>query len=265
MKNEKLIQAACKSRETQYEAPCLANGAAHSEDYSRRVERLINKTDKSRLSFLFTSGAARVAAAALALAAVLVIAFVVITKTANKTNVADYSGKIKAAVKSVEPLEVPNIIVFIWKALDENTLKNGVTTVFTGVVTDVTEISMSYEYMDQNVVDYWSLLTVTVKDAISGDLTNNDTATVLFELSSHRYYDGITIEKGKEYVFYLIKSSESESILDYTPLADYIYHVPAICFVPIAEPQVTELLEAMGAEEGTCGEEFIEVLRDYYK
>ena len=140
-----------------------------------------------------------------------------------------------------------------------------VCTVFTGVVTDVTEISMSYEYMDQNVVDYWSLLTVTVKDAISGDLTNNDTATVLFELSSHRYYDGITIEKGKEYVFYLIKSSESESILDYTPLADYIYHVPAICFVPIAEPQVTELLEAMGAEEGTCGEEFIEVLRDYYK
>jgi hypothetical protein len=189
----------------------------------------------------------------------------VITKTANKTNVADYSGKIKAAVKSVEPLEVPNKIVFIWKALDENTLKNGVTTVFTGVVTDVTEISMSYEYMDQNVVDYWSLLTVTVKDAISGDLTNNDTATVLFELSSHRHYDGITIEKGKEYVFYLIKSSESESILDYTPLADYIYHVPAICFVPIAEPQVTELLEAMGAEEGTCGEEFIEVLRDYYK
>ncbi|MBQ6043464.1 MAG: hypothetical protein IJL41_04915 [Clostridia bacterium] len=263
MKNEKLIQAARKSRETQYEAPCLANGAAHSEDYSRRVERLIKKADKSRLSFLYGSGAARVAAA-LALAAVLVIAFVVITKTANKTNVADYSGKIKAAVKSVEPLEVPNIIVFIWKALDENTLKNGVTTVFTGVVTDVTEISMSYEYMDQNVVDYWSLLTVTVKDAISGDLTNNDTATVLFELSSHRYYDGITIEKGKEYVFYLIKSSESESILDYTPLADYIYHVPAICFVPIAEPQVTELLEAMGAEEGTCGEEFIEVLRDYY-
>lgn len=167
-------------------------------------------------------------------------------------------------VRKIEPLEKPSLIVFKWKAMDDITFKKDVTTVFTGTVTDVTEISMSYTFMDQDVVDYWSLLTVNVNDMIKGDVSEGENVTVLFELSSHRYNRGITIEKDKEYVFYLMKTSEIDNILDYTPIADYIYHVPGPCFVPISEPQVPELLAVIGAKEETCGEEFVEALREYY-
>ena len=180
------------------------------------------------------------------------------------------NGRINAAVEYIEPLDDPHTVVFQWKPMDDVTFKEGVTTVFTGTVTDVREISMSYNYMDQDVVDYWSLLTVNVKDAIKGDKPESDTVTVLFEISSHRYYscacnDDITVEKGGEYVFYLIKTDESEGILNYTPIADYIYHVPGTCFVQVTQPQLPELLGLIGAEEGTCGEAFVEALRKYYE
>ncbi|MBP5754586.1 MAG: hypothetical protein J6W93_01945, partial [Clostridia bacterium] len=147
MKNEKLIQAACKSRETQYEAPCLANGAAHSEDYSRRVERLIKKADKSRLSFLYGSGAARVAAAALALVIVAAAVFAIPAvrgqfgknSVTEDANILYRSEDGKFTIRKVEPLENPNYSVFEWVPVDDR-MMHGATDVFVGTITDVTEI-----------------------------------------------------------------------------------------------------------------------------
>jgi hypothetical protein len=275
MKNEKLIQAARKSRETQYEAPCLANGAAHSEDYSRRVERLIKKADKSRLSFLYGSGAARVAAAALALVIVAAACAALLIKGnfTHQPKVQDdenafvyYSGDTKITVKKVKPLESPINYTFEWMELSDEMFKRA-SEVVIGTITEIDEISVSYDYMEQGIItDYYSLLTVSVNDTIIGEFTKGKTVQVLFELSSHRINESNIYPKvGKEYVFFLCETSTLGTANDYSPIAEYVYCVQPPCFVPIDEPQDPHYLEFIGAEEEACGEELIEALKNYYK
>lgn len=272
MKNEKLIQAARKSRETQYEAPCLANGAAHSEDYSRRVERLIKKADKSRLSFLFTSGAARVAAAALALVIVAAAVFAVPAVRRSfsakvEDNVLYRSENGDVVVRAVEPLGKPVYHEFIWAPITEEKLKNQAE-VFIGTIEKVEEVEVSYVYDGVPCTNYYSLLTVRANDIIkgSGSISEGTITKTLFPLSTRRINeDGIYPQEGKEYAFFLQKTIDGIDILDLTPVADYYYQIAAYVFIPLDEEQHKKILTLIGAEEGICGEEFVEALRNYYK
>ena len=272
MKNEKLIQAARNSRETQYETPCLANGAAHSEDYSRRVERLINKTDKSRLSFLFTSGAARVAAAALALVIVAAAVFAVPAVRRSfgakvEDNVLYRSENGNIVVRAVEPLGKPVSHEFIWAPITEEKLKNQAE-VFVGTIQKVEEVEISYVYEGVTCTNYNSLLTVRADDIIkeAGSISEGTIIKTLFPLSTRwTNEDGIYPQEGKKYVFFLQKTEDSIDILDLTSVADYYYQIAGNAFIPLDEEQDSSILTLIGAEEEACGEEFIEVLKKFYK
>lgn len=166
-------------------------------------------------------------------------------------------------VRVVEPLENPVYINTEWAVLTDSIIR-GNTDVFTGAITDITEISMTYRYMDQDVTDYLSLITAEVKDTLKGDLTKKETVTFIFPYSSRMACMEVDPEIGKEYAFYLTKTSELNHSLDYTPIAEYYYCIQGYCMTPLDEPQDNELLKIIGAEEGICGEAFVDSLKNYY-
>ena len=119
---------------------------------------------------------------------------------------------------------------------------------------------------------YKSLVTVEVKETINGDIAEGETITFLYgsplasypkNISSSTWGDESAIV-GRDYVFFLKKTSEKDYKFDLTPIAAYAYGITGPCFVPYDEPQDASLLETIGAQKGTCGEEFIEAVRKYY-
>ena len=232
------------------------------------MERLINKTDKSRLSFLFTSGAARVAAAALALVIVAAAVFAVPAVRGAfgakvEDNVLYRSENGDVVVRAVEPLETPEKAFVQWAPLTEKIMKS-VTNVISGTITDITEISMTYLIEDHDVTDYWSLITIDVKDTIKGGLPKDEAVTFMFPVCSRFSIEGITPEKGKEYVFFLRRTEDLGTEPDYTTIADYMYSVQSYCLVPLEEIQPIGLLDVIGADKETCGQRFIDKLKEYF-
>ena len=169
-------------------------------------------------------------------------------------------------VRKVEPLENPIYYHLEWSELSEERFKS-IPEVVTGTITDISEISVSYEYMGQGVItDYYSLLTVAVNDTITGELTKGKTVKVIFELSTYQMDESnIYPEVGKEYVFFLRDTSTLGKAYDYSTIAEYTYCVRPTCLVPIDEPQDPEYLAFIGAEEGAHGEKYISDLREFYE
>lgn len=181
-------------------------------------------------------------------------------KTTSKDSI------LSVKVQTVSPRPNPNICFIEWIPVTEELLKSA-SSVFVGTITEVNELSMSYEYMGTEVTDYWSLLKVSVSDIIKTDneMAENDSVDVLFELSSYRADENITIKKGESYIFYLKKTTEISSVLDYSKLADYMYFIPASVFIPVDNKQNSSILSVIGCNEELTGASFINALREYYE
>ena len=235
----------------------------------------------------------KLAAASLALvivaaAAILVPAFskAPVTETSgteasapNDENILYRSENGEFTIRKVEPLENPRYSASEWEEITDKMMV-GANDVFLGTIVDVTEVFFDLGHTPDDLYiegvgylcdlsRYRSLITVEVKDIINGDLAKGDTVTFVFEVSSHNAeytagYRDIKPEKNKDYVFYLSKTSELANGFYFTPVADYIYHLIAPCMIPYDEPQMPELLEVIGAEEGTCGKAFVDSLKRYY-
>jgi hypothetical protein len=210
-----------------------------------------------------------IAAAALVVAAAAIVGVMALRGRFDKNivekddNILYRSEDGDFVVRVVEPLENPVYINTEWAVLTDSIIRRN-TDVFTGAITDITEISMTYRYMDQDVTDYLSLITAEVKDTLKGDLTKKETVTFIFPYSSRMACMEVDPEIGKEYAFYLTKTSELNHSLDYTPIAEYYYCIQGYCMTPLDEPQNNELLKIIGAEEGICGEAFVDSLKNYY-
>lgn len=177
-----------------------------------------------------------------------------------------FSGSNEIAVQAVPPHEPPAVCIYEWLPLSDDVLYSA-SNVFVGSVSDIQEISMTYEYMEQKVTDYWSLITVAVKSAIKveDEMWDGSSITVLFEVSSYQAEVGLQIETDKDYVFFLKKTSEVSGLLDYTPIADFLYCIPANNFIPVNEKQNTDLLALIGEREDCTGNAFIRALEKFYE
>ena len=216
-----------------------------------------------------------VAAAALVVAAAAIFAIPAFRSDPNNVSAVEDTSEVDDSnvlyrsengdfvVRVVKPLENPVYTNTEWAVLTDSIIRRN-TDVFTGAITDIKEISMTYRYMDHDVTDYLSLITAEVKDTLKGDLTEKETVTFIFPYSSRMACMEVDPEIGKEYAFYLTKTSELNHSLDYTPIAEYYYCIQGYCMTPLDEPQDNELLKIIGAEEGASGEAFVDSLKNYY-
>ena len=169
-----------------------------------------------------------------------------------------------------------------WVAINDAMLHRA-SDVVVGTIKDITNIYIEGEdhnYLETKygVIDlydfhrYKSLVTVEVKETINGDIAEGETITFLYgsplasypkNISSSLWGDESAIV-GRDYVFFLRKTSEKDYKFDLTPIAAYAYGITGPCFVPYDEPQIASLLETIGAQKGASGEEFIEAVRKYY-
>lgn len=277
MKKENKLARAFAAADEELFAAAENTAFETSDDFNRKTAALVRKKNGVTWRFVNTTGK-KVAAAALALLLVAAAVFAIpaVRGQFGKNNVTEDANILyrsedgDVTVRVVEPLEVPEIYDFEWDALTDEML-NSAAYVFTGTVTDEKELAFDLGYKNPwdgtPLYFYMSLLDVKVDENIKGGLPIGDTVSVLFELSSHRINEsGIYAEKGKQYVFFLIKTDDlNNSIVDFTEIADYYYCIPANHFIPIESEQRFELLEIIGAEEGTCGKDFVEALRRYYE
>ena len=173
------------------------------------------------------------------------------------------SGRLEVTFRHADPLEEPAEWDFEWMPLTEEML-NGVTDVLVGRITEIEEIAVCNEMFGNAIMDYWSLITVSVSEKIrNGDgIEQGDRISVLFELSSHRTEDRFLPESGKEYVFFLRKTAELNEAIDYAPAADYMYKILPLCLIPVDEPQNPDLLRIIGVDEDISAASFIETLRN---
>ena len=201
------------------------------------------------------------------------------TSEVDDSNVLYRSENGEFVVRVVEPLEKPIYSNSLWVPISDGLMREA-TDVVLGTITNVTEIFFETEHKPDDwyiegvgyVTDlsrYRSLVTVKIKDTINGNLSAGESVTFIFYASSRNAeytagYSEILPITGDEYVFYLKKTAELDSGHFYIPIADYYYCLTGPCFVPYDEPQRPELLAVIGAEEGACGEEFIEALKNYY-
>ncbi|MBP5238471.1 MAG: hypothetical protein ILO64_05745, partial [Clostridia bacterium] len=227
-----------------------------------------------------------VAAAALVVAAAAIVGVMALRGRFDKNivekddNILYRSENGNITVRVVEPLEKPIYRNSLWVPISDGLMREA-TDVVLGTITNVTEIFFETEHKPDDwyiegvgyVTDlsrYRSLVTVKIKDTINGNLSAGESVTFIFYVSSRNAeytagYSEILPITGDEYVFYLKKTAELDSGHFYIPIADYYYCLTGPCFVPYDEPQRPELLAVIGAEEGTCGEEFIEALKKYYE
>ena len=170
----------------------------------------------------------------------------------------------------------------LWAPVNDEMLHRA-SDVVVGTIKDITDIYIEtgdHDYLEtkHGVIDlsevgrYKSLVTVEVKETINGDIAEGETITFVYDsplasypknISSSLWGDESAIV-GRDYVFFLKKTSEKDYKFDLTPIAAYAYGITGPCFVPYDEPQNASLLETIGAQIGTCGEEFIEAVRKYY-
>ena len=271
--NEKLKRAFASADEDLFAA---AENAAFtpSADFERRAAAIVRKKNGVTWRFVNTAGK-KVAAAALALLIVAAAVFAVpaVRRQFGKNNVTEdaiilyRSENGDITVRVVEPLENPIFHQFLWAPITEEKLKNQAE-VFVGTIQKVEEVEISYVYEGVTCTNYNSLLTVRADDMIkeAGSISEGTIIKALFPLSTRwTNEDGIYPHEGKEYVFFLQKTEDSIDILDLTSVADYYYRIAGNAFIPLDEEQNNSLLTLIGAEEGTCGEEFIEALKKFYK
>ena len=226
-----------------------------------------------------------VAAAALVVAAAAIVGVMALRGRFDKNivekddNILYRSEDGEFVVRVVEPLEKPIFSNSLWVPISDGLMREA-TDVVLGTITNVTEIFFESEHKPDDwyiegvgyVTDlsrYRSLVTVKIKDTINGNLSAGESVTFIFYVSSRNAeytagYSEILPITGDEYVFYLKKTADLDSGHFYIPIADYYYCLTGPCFVPYDEPQRPELLAVIGAEEGACGEEFIEALKKYY-
>ncbi len=170
-----------------------------------------------------------------------------------------------------------------WVPVDDEMLHRA-SDVVVGTIKDITDIYIEtgdHDYLEtqygvfdlSEVYRYKSLVTVEVKETINGDIAEGETITFVYEsplasypknVSSSSWGDESAIV-GRDYVFFLKKTSEKDYKFDLTPIAAYAYAIIGPCFVPYDEPQDASLLDTIGAQIGTCGEEFIEAVKKYYE
>ena len=170
-----------------------------------------------------------------------------------------------------------------WLPVDDEMLHRA-SDVVVGTIKDITDIYIEtgdHNYLETQygVIDlydfhrYKSLVTVEVKETINGDIAEGETITFVYEsplasypknVSSSLWGDESAIV-GRDYVFFLKKTSEANGRFDLTPIAAYTYAVIGPCFVPYDAPQPYSLLETIGAEDGTRGEKYIEAVKKYYE
>ncbi|MBR5746204.1 MAG: hypothetical protein IKX92_02970 [Clostridia bacterium] len=290
--NEKLKNAFAAADEILFD-PVDANAVTPSEEFIRKTGALVRKDRAAWWKILNTAGK-RVAAAALALlivasAAIGVMALrgdingisaVVDSTTAGDRNLIYRSEDGEFSIWKVEPLENPIYFSRISMPISDDMI-NKPTDVVLGKITDVTEIFIETEHKPDDyyiegvgyvsdLLRYRSLVSVEVKDSIKGDISAGDTVTFVFAVSSRNMeytvdYRGKLPKVGEEYVLYLSKTSGLEEGNYYIPIADYYYNASLPCFVPYDEPQRPELLEVIGCEKETCGEEFVVALKKYYE
>lgn len=271
--NEKLKNAFAAADEILFD-PVDANAVTPSEEFIRKTGALVRKDRAAGWKILNTAGK-RVAAAALALLIVAAAVFAVpaVRRQFGKNNVTEDANILYRSengditVRVVEPLDAPIKSQFLFLPITEEKL-NSMSEVFIGTVETVEEIEVTYELDGQLRKKYLSLLTVSVDEKIKrcGEVTEGSRVSLLFGFSTHfTNEDGIYPVEGKKYTFFLRKTSETVGIVDYSDIADYIYKIPCNAFIPTNEPQLTGLLDIIGAEKGAFGEEYITALRRFYE
>ena len=277
MKKENKLARAFAAADEELFSNAGNDALENSADFDRKTAAPVRKKNGISWRFVNTTGK-KVAAAALALLIVAAAVFAIpaVRGQFGKNSVTEDENIIyrsengDVTVRVVEPREVPEIYHFEWEALSDEML-NSAAYVFTGTVTDDKELAfdlgLKHPWDGTPLYEYRSLLDVKVDENIKGGLPIGGTVSVLFELSSHRTNEEeIYAEKGKQYVFFLIKTEDLDnSIVDFNEIADYDYCIPAIHLIPIESEQLFEFLEIIGAEEGTCGKDFVEALRRYYE
>lgn len=274
MKKENKLARAFAAADEELFAAAENTAFAPSADFERRANAIVRKKNGVTWRFVNTTGK-KVAAAALALLLVAAAVFAVpaVRRQFGKNSVTEDANILyrsengDVTVRVVEPLDAPIKSQFLFLPITEEKL-NSMSEVFIGTVETVEEIEVTYELDGQLRKKYLSLLTVSVDEKIKrcGEVTEGSCVSLLFGFSTHfTNEDGIYPVEGKKYTFFLRKTSETVGIVDYSDIADYIYKIPCNAFIPTNEPQLTGLLDIIGAEKGAFGEEYITALRRFYE
>ncbi|MBO7399952.1 MAG: hypothetical protein J6U75_01945 [Clostridia bacterium] len=264
--NEKLKNAFAAADEILFD-PVDANAVTPSEEFIRKTGALVRKDRGAGWKLLNTTGK-RVAAAALALLIVASAAIGVMALRGEDENILYRSENGDVVVRAVKPLEDLSRTRMLWQPVTAEQLYSAAE-VFIGTIEKIDEVEITYEHMGLSVTSYRSLLTVSVDDIIKDDgkIVKGDTVKVVYGLSSYMTLeDGTYAKEGERHAFFLRRTSDKDSELDLalSNLAEYTYITNGHTFVPINEPQDTELLNVLGAEKETCGEAFIHTLKQFY-
>ena len=205
------------------------------------------------------------------------------TSGVDDSNVLYRSENGDYTVRKANPDSLSGWSAACWMPVNDEMLHRA-SDVVVGTIKDITDIYIEtgdHNYLEtkHGVIDltevgrYKSLVTVEVKETINGDIAEGETITFLYESPLASYpkntwsstWGDESAIVGRDYVFFLRKTSEKDYKFDLTPIAAYAYGIIGPCFVPYDEPQDASLLETIGAQKGTCGEEFIEAVKKYYE
>jgi hypothetical protein len=267
MKNDEKLKNAFAAADEILFDPVDANAVTPSEEFIRKTGALVRKDRAAGWKILNTTGK-RVAAAALALLIVASAAIGVMALRGEDENILYRSENGDVVVRAVKPLEDLSRTRMLWQAVTAEQLYSAAE-VFIGTIEKIDEVEITYEHMGLSVTSYRSLLTVSVDDIIKDDgkIVKGDTVKVVYGLSSYMTLeDGTYAKEGERHAFFLRRTSDKDSELDLalSNLAEYTYITNGRTFVPINEPQDTELLNVLGAEKEISGEAFIHTLKQFY-
>lgn len=134
-------------------------------------------------------------------------------------------------ISEVQPLNPVQYATFYWIDPHEAPVFELCDTVFKGKVTDIKEIELSYENGGSEVVDYSTLIVVTVTDVFyqEDELQPGSTIKIYSSLSSRDYpEDEVTeLSVNREYIFFTSNLAKSEkNLLGLERIADYVLFYP---------------------------------------
>ena len=127
-------------------------------------------------------------------------------------------------VSLLENSETTTYFHYEWATLSDDVVYTKNTVILTGVASNVRQASVSYKFMDQNVVDNITIFDIEVSDVLAcrtGSYKQGDTVTMGVGYNMNTYGEGLpVIEEGKEYLIFCYVAAEKEN--DPLELKNYV-------------------------------------------